>query len=369
MSTCSTPLRPSDEATGSHATTSRSLGEQAAGEDEGRRLARVVGAGLNASPSRAIRRSAERAEELRELADHAPLLELVHLDHGVQDLEVVARVGRELLQREGVLREARAAEADPGRRKLLPIRRSWPMPSATLTTSAPVASQTFAISLMNEIRVIRAAFAASLIISAEATSLRTIGASMPSWSAGDSVAVRLVERADHDPVGLHEVLHGRALGRELRVRGVADVGEPARVEPVAHLLAGADRDRALHRDDDVPLDVGQLVDHRPDGGEIGVARVGRRRPDRDVDEVRALDRLAHVVREREPLGVPLEQVVETGLVDRHLAAAERLDAVREDVAHDDVVAELGKAGARDEADVARAEDRDALALSLIEAAR
>ncbi len=56
--------------------------------------------------------------------------------------------------------------------------RSSPTPSATLTTSAPVASHTFAISLMNEMRVIRNAFAASLIISAEFTSVRTIGASI-----------------------------------------------------------------------------------------------------------------------------------------------------------------------------------------------
>ena len=65
----------------------------------------------------------------------------------------------------------------------MPIRRSRPIPSATLTTSAPVASQTFAISLMNEMRVISAAFAASLIISAEATSERTIGASIPACRA------------------------------------------------------------------------------------------------------------------------------------------------------------------------------------------
>ncbi len=63
------------------------------------------------------------------------------------------------------------------------MRRSWPIPSATLTTSAPVASQTFAISLMKEMRVIRAAFAASLIISADATSERTTGASIPRWSS------------------------------------------------------------------------------------------------------------------------------------------------------------------------------------------
>ena len=65
----------------------------------------------------------------------------------------------------------------PARRKCGPSLRSSPTPSATFTTSAPVASQTFAISLMNEMRVIRNAFAASLIISAEFTSVRTIGAS------------------------------------------------------------------------------------------------------------------------------------------------------------------------------------------------
>ena len=56
------------------------------------------------------------------------------------------------------------------------------MPSATVRTSAPVASQTFAISLMNEMRVTSAAFAASLIISADATSHRTTGASIPACS-------------------------------------------------------------------------------------------------------------------------------------------------------------------------------------------
>ena len=62
------------------------------------------------------------------------------------------------------------------------------MPSATFTTSAPVASQTFAISLMKEIRVIRKAFAASLIISAELTSQRTIGPSIASYSAATASA-------------------------------------------------------------------------------------------------------------------------------------------------------------------------------------
>ena len=70
--------------------------------------------GLNARPEERDLLAPKRAEPALELADHAPLLELVHLDDGVQELEVVARVRRELLERERVLRKAAAAEPDPG---------------------------------------------------------------------------------------------------------------------------------------------------------------------------------------------------------------------------------------------------------------
>ena len=68
--------------------------------------------GLKASPSSAMRLPRNDPRTLCELADHPPLLELVDLDDGVQHLEVVSRVRRELLERERVLREAAAAEAD-----------------------------------------------------------------------------------------------------------------------------------------------------------------------------------------------------------------------------------------------------------------
>ncbi|MEZ5407430.1 MAG: hypothetical protein R2761_05345 [Acidimicrobiales bacterium] len=61
-------------------------------------------------------------------------------------------------------------------RNAAPIRLSSPMPRATVATSAPTASQTLAISLTNEIFVARKALAASLTISAEATSHCTTGA-------------------------------------------------------------------------------------------------------------------------------------------------------------------------------------------------
>ena len=57
------------------------------------------------------------------------------------------------------------------------MRSSRPIPRATSDTSAPSSSDTLAISLMKLILVARKALEASLIISAEATSVRTEGAS------------------------------------------------------------------------------------------------------------------------------------------------------------------------------------------------
>ncbi len=181
---------------------------------------------------------------------------------------------------------------------------------------------------------------------------------MPSVQLLDGVAVRGVERADHDPVGLLEVPDRRSLGGELGIGRVADPLEPALVEAVAHPCSGADRHGALHHEHGGTVERGELVDDRPDRREIGVAGVGRRRADGDVEEVGAGDRLGDIERVGEPLGVPAQQLVEPGLVDRHLARAQLLDSLGENVANDDVVPELGEARAGHETDVTRAEDSD-----------
>lgn len=56
------------------------------------------------------------------------------------------------------------------------MRASRPIPSATVSTSASVASQIAAISLMNDTFVARKAFEAYLIISAVRMSVRSTGA-------------------------------------------------------------------------------------------------------------------------------------------------------------------------------------------------
>ena len=200
------------------------LGEEPAREDEARRLAHVVRAGLEREAEERDPLAAQRPEAALELPDDASLLQLVHLDDRVQELEVVARVRRELLERERVLREAasrRSRSRRGGRTGRSGDRGRCPRRPST--TSAPVASQTLAISLMKEMRVTSAAFAASLIISADgdvAAHDRRVDALVERL---DDVPVGLVERADDDAVGLHEVADGRPLGRELRVRDVADV--------------------------------------------------------------------------------------------------------------------------------------------------
>ena len=112
----------------------------------------------------------------------------------------------------------------------------------------------------------------------------------------------------------------------------------------------------------------ELVDHRPDGGEVGVARERRRRPDGDVDEVGARRwRLRPSVVNERRSRVPREQLIETRLVDRHLAASQRLDPLREDVADDDAVAEIGEAGTGDEPDVPGTETAIRLGLGFLAA--
>ena len=207
---------------------------------------------------------------------------------------MVAGVRGELLERQRVLREARAAEADSGAEEALPDPAVEPDPLGDL----------------HDIGARRLADVRDLVDEGDPRHQRGVrreldhlcrrdictddGCLDPVVQRCDRVRILLREGADHDPVGLHEVTDGRPLGRELGVGGVADVMHPACVEPVTHLLAGADGHGALHHDDDSPVERRELVYHGPDGGEIGVAGVRGGRPDCDVHEVGPVDRLCDV---------------------------------------------------------------------------
>ena len=103
------------------------------------------------------------------------------------------------------------------------------------------------------------------------------------------------------------------------------------------------------------MELGELVDDRPHARQVGVAGVGRRRVDAHEEEL-AVRELRHVERVRQPARVALEQLGHVLLVERDLTFPEGFDLLGDDVANDDVVAELGEARTRDEADPTGAED-------------
>jgi hypothetical protein len=271
---------------------------------------------------------------------------------------VVAGVRGELLERERILREAASTEADSGpqERRSDPVVEADPLRDGEHVGAGRLAHVRDLVDerdARDQGRVRRELD--HLRRRDVATDDGRVDARMQRL---DDVGVRVLERADDDPVGVHEVPDRGPFGSELRVRDVADVLEAALVEPMTDGAAGAHRDGALHRQDDAAVDARELVDDRPDRGQIGVPGAGGRRADRDVDHVGSFDRLLDLRREGEPLPVALEQLVEPVLVDRELPSAQGVDLLGDDVAHDDVVPELGEAGTRDEADVAGAEDRD-----------
>jgi hypothetical protein len=165
---------------------------------------------------------------------------------------------------------------------------------------------------------------------------------------GDSVGGPLVAGvgSDDDSVGVQEVVDRAPLLEEL---GTGDVGEVGRVAP--DRPAGSHRHGALH-DQRLALRLADLLDRPLDRREIGVSGVGGRRLDADEEQTRAVEQLAHLGGEGEPLAVALDQLRQAGLVDRHLAAAERLDLLRDDLAEHDPMAELGEAGRGDQPDPA-----------------
>ena len=133
------------------------------------------------------------------------------------------------------------------------------------------------------------------------------------------------------------------------------------LDDLAHELAGADRHRRLVHDDGVALH--RLADRArdlADGGEVGLAIALGRRADGDEDDDGAADRVGEIGRERQAgiRHVARDHLFQARLVDRHAAGTQLGDLVVLVVHTDDLVAEVGEDGARDEADVAGSDDAD-----------
>jgi hypothetical protein len=104
--------------------------------------------------------------------------------------------------------------------------------------------------------------------------------------------------------------------------------------------------------------VAQVVEDALNARQVGVARVGGWSVHADEQQPSVLEHLRHVGGEVQPLGVLGDQLGQARLVDRHLAAAQRVDLGGHDVARPDLVPELREAGGRDEANPANADDAD-----------
>ena len=178
----------------------------------------------------------------------------------------------------------------------------------------------------------------------------------------------LVVGADHDAVGLHEVLDRRALLQEFRVRRRRRIGasSPRAAELLgdrrAHAVGGADRHRRLVDDD---LELGHPA---ADGARRGehVLHVGRavllgRRADGDELQRAVRDgRVESVVKRSRPaatlrriIGSSPGSWIGTPPCVRAIAILRGVD-----VEAQHVVADFGEARAGDEPDVARADHGD-----------
>ena len=320
----------------------------------------------------------ERAVQmLLELAHHAPLLQLVDLDDGVEELEVVARVARELLERVDVLGEAGAAEADARLQEL----------------GADAVVQAHPLGHLDHVRARLLADVGDLVDEGDLRGQEGVGGELDHLGrrdvGADEVARRLAaelgaqERAvelddriprpvvvvaDDDPVGAHEVADGRALLEELGARHVAEPGLAALAEDALDALPRAGRHGALH-DERVAVGGRHRVHDRVHGGEVGVAGVGGRRADRHEHEARVVQRVRDVRGEVQALAVARDHLRQAGLVDGDLAVPQARDLRLVDVDAEDVVAELGEARRADEAHVAGADDADRLAFGSAHEAR
>ena len=212
------------------------------------------------------------------------------------------------------------------------MRLSKPRASARVTTSAPEASHSSAITLANVIFVARNALAALLISSAVGRSVTRTG-----MSVDDEGVVHEKEEpsgfqrrdTEHDALRGEGVPHRVALAQELGVPGNLDAHarrSPALDQPVEP-VGSAHRHRGLADDE---ARSSQVREERQDG-RLDVAGVGTqsvrqlRCTHADEVHVRPLGQLGAGRGEPEPAGrtVPAHQTLELGLEERHGARGER----------------------------------------------
>ncbi len=215
---------------------------------------------------------------------------------------------------------------------------------------------------MKLILVARKALEAYLIISAEATSVSTPGASSGAYREATRWRTSGSPGADHHPVGLQKVADSRTLPQELGVRAVADVSVPAPGEVGLDGRSGAHGHGRLDDQQAGAVFGRQVLDDLPDAGEVGVAGMGGRGVDADEDELARRVGLRRIVGEVQAIPMLGHELGQPRLVDGHVARPQSLDLEGVQVHAGDSVAQAGQTDGGDQADVAGADHRDALCL-------
>src|SRR5688572_11614868 len=330
-----------------------------------RRLAHVVGIGLEREPPERKRSAGELALKVAvDLVEQHALLTHIHgLDRGEQAC-VEAALARAVHQRLDVFRKAGTAVACS--------RVYEAVADARIRTDAEPDLLDVGADALGDVRhlVHEADLGGKHRVCRVLRQLRR--AHVHHDHAVTVAGERLVERAqqlrrarvvgsDHDPVRLHEIRHGRAFLEELRVRDHVELEVHAALTQRAldasvHLVRSADRH-------------GRLVDNDPELRHVPADGLGdrehvrqvrrtvllRRRADGDELEEAVADPGHGVGRELEPALVEAatDELLEPGFVDRDLTLLQTCDLRRVDIDAQDLVAHVGKAGAGHQPDVTR----------------
>ncbi len=169
--------------------------------------------------------------------------------------------------------------------------------------------------------------------------------------------------ADHDAVGMLEVLNCGALAQKLRIGDDLQFGIRTHLaQDLLNLVAGPDRHGRFGDDHRRLRQVRSNLAHRlVDEAQIGVAvAAAGRRADSDEDGVGFGDARRLVSKFQPALAdVGFDEVRKSRLEDRNFALLERGDPARILVDAGDLMAEIGKAGAGDEPDITGADHANA----------
>ncbi len=356
----------------------RAARQQRGDQTPARRLAHVVGIRLERQPpDREAAPAQIRAMDRLDLVEQHVLLRVVDRLDRFQDAQRVAVLARGADQRLHVLREARAAVADPGVQEViadprigtdaaphrLDVRADAIREVRHLVHERDAGREHRVRRVLRELRRTHVHVDGALVVAVErrVQLLHLLGGQRAGFVGVD---------ADDDAVRPHEVLDRRPFLEELGIRhdreAMRDAAcETARgqrlVDHAAHALRGADRHRRLVDDHlvarHVAADVARRFEHVL---QIGGAVLVGRRADRDELDLAVRDARFHIGGKRDAPGRAgaRDDFLQARLVDRNPAVVQDLDLAGIDVEAKHVVPDFREARAGDETDVAGADDGD-----------